>query len=144
MLRSCRMQYTDKMKSIYISSPSSSRGLLESRYEVADGRVDGGGYRFVSLYLAISLSSGLRVVGRCSRWTRTRIACWCYHVAWFFCRSVLIAIRSVLDDHGGGAWFWHIYDPFSLVIVSIKRSLFGGATFRPGTNPGFQAGGGQR
>ena len=51
------MQYTDKMKSIYISSPSSSRGLLESRYEVADGGVDGGGYRFVSLYLAISLSS---------------------------------------------------------------------------------------
>ena len=35
------MQYTDKMK---------------LRYEVADGGVDGGGYRFVSLYLAISLS----------------------------------------------------------------------------------------
>ena len=47
--------------------------------------------RFLSLVSlfggAFSLSSGLRVVGRCSHWTRTRIACWCYHAAWFFCRS---------------------------------------------------------
>ena len=54
------MQYTDKMKSIYIhsiSSPSSSHDLEESRYEVADGSADGSGYRFVSFYLAISLVS---------------------------------------------------------------------------------------
>ena len=41
---------------IYTSPPSSSRGLLESRYEVADGGVDSGSHSFVSLYLAISLS----------------------------------------------------------------------------------------
>ena len=60
--------------------------------------VDGGVYRFVSLYLAISLSclplrrrvfslslsSGSWVVGCCSRRTRTWIACWCYYAAWFF------------------------------------------------------------
>ena len=90
--------------------------------------------RFLSLVSlfggAFSLSSGLQVVGCCSRWTRTRIACWFYHAAWFFCRSVLIAIRSILDDHGGVAWFLHVYGLFTLVIVSIKRSLFRGATFK--------------
>jgi len=44
--------------------------------------------------------------------------------------TVLIVVGSVLDDHRGGARIGHGSDPFSLVIVSIKRGLLGRAAFR--------------